>query len=231
MMRASVTHNLRQAMPAESRRIGQAIRRAVARTAAQVQTALRAQARAAGFDDGGRAVANAWRLNMYPSNAGTSTWRPAGLVWSKMPSAVMGQDAGGEISARGGGWLVWPTEFNIRSVKGDKREPVIPLKIVIRWSNERPQMAKLAPSRRNRSVLIWYVRTARSRLKRPRSLARKYRAGAYTLSGKGIQREWVPVFVMKKSVRLRKRLNIRAIEQAAPWWLARRVRAELDALT
>ena len=102
------------AMKAEARAIAAGLRRAVERTGRQVQEDLRAQVRSAGFKDGGRAMANAWRLKTFPA-AGVVTFRPAALVFSKMPEAVQAFDRGEPIVARKRKYLAFPTGYNARS--------------------------------------------------------------------------------------------------------------------
>ena len=96
-VRATVFGRLRDAMQAEVRAVAGGLRRAVATTGREVQTELRAQARSAGFKDGGRSIANAWRLKLYPA-AGTAptTFKPAALIWSRMPTVVTAFDRGGD---------------------------------------------------------------------------------------------------------------------------------------
>ena len=67
--------SLRAAMDAEIVAIAAGLRRAVTRTGWQVQQELRAQARAGGFKDGGRAIANAWRLRIYPAEGTAPTFQ------------------------------------------------------------------------------------------------------------------------------------------------------------
>ena len=84
LLTAAVRGDLRAAMEAEVRDAARAMRRGVERAGREVQAELRAQARAAGFSDRGRAVANAWRLSLYPPPAtAPCTLRPAALVWTK----------------------------------------------------------------------------------------------------------------------------------------------------
>ena len=66
-VRAAVFGRLKPAMQAEMRAVAGALRRAVVTTGGEVQSELRAQVRSAGFKDGGRSIANAWRLNLYPA--------------------------------------------------------------------------------------------------------------------------------------------------------------------
>jgi hypothetical protein len=112
-VRAAVFGRLREAMKAEVRAVASGLRRAVTATGREVQSELRAQARSAGFKDGGRSIANAWRLNVYPRQGiGTRTLRPAALVSSRMPEVVDAFDSGKTIMARGGKYMAFPTGYN-----------------------------------------------------------------------------------------------------------------------
>jgi hypothetical protein len=64
---AAISGNLRASLQAEVRQVAGAMRRAVTTAGQQAQAELRAQARGAGFKDGGRAIANTWRLRIFPA--------------------------------------------------------------------------------------------------------------------------------------------------------------------
>jgi len=231
MMRASVTHNLRQAMPAESKRIGQAIRRAVARTAAQVQTALRAQARAGGFRDGGRAIANSWRLTVYPRDPASGSWKPAALVYSRMGTAVDAHDRGAVITARRRRVLAVPTPMNLVGGRfGPKRLRVTP--------QEMFRARGFVVKTRNPAVRLWVLPLQVETTKRGRV---RLSAGRYAriLTGnrKGAEglrqqyareRTFVPMFFLMTRAVLRRRLNVQAVRRDAAGILARQLRAEFD---
>ena len=113
LITAAVRGELRAAMEAEVRDAARAMRRGVERAGREVQAELRAQARAAGFSDRGRAVANAWRLSLYPPPAAAPrTLRPAALVWTNAPKLVDAFDRGIPIVARGKRYLAFPTPYN-----------------------------------------------------------------------------------------------------------------------
>lgn len=112
LLTAAVRGDLRAAMEAEVRDAARAMRRGVQRAGREVHE-LRAQARGAGFSDRGRAVANAWRLSLYPPPAAAPrTLRPATLVWTNAPKLVDAFDRGVPIVARGGRYLAFPTPYN-----------------------------------------------------------------------------------------------------------------------
>ena len=102
LLHASVTGNLRAAMDQQVRQVAGALRRAVATAGKQTQDDLRAQARGAGFRDGGRALANSWRLDVYPPpGVGPTSLRPAALVTSRMAEVVRIFETGAVIRAKG----------------------------------------------------------------------------------------------------------------------------------
>jgi hypothetical protein len=113
LLRATVTGNLTQALDQEVRRVAASLRRAVVTTGQRVEGELRAQARGAGFKDGGKPIANAWRLKVYPPpGVGPKTLRPAAHVTSRMSDVVSAFDKGATIRAKGGKYLAFPTGYN-----------------------------------------------------------------------------------------------------------------------
>ena len=88
-VRAAGFGRLKPAMQGEMRAVAGALPRAVVTTGGKAQSELRAQARSAGFKDGGRSIANAWRLNLYPAGGvASTTFKPVAPVWSRMPTVV-----------------------------------------------------------------------------------------------------------------------------------------------
>ena len=110
---AAVSGNLTQALDAEVRATSAALRRAVTSAGQEVQSELRTQARGAGMVDGGKAVANAWRLNVYPRpGIGPRTLRPAAFISSNVPEIVDAFERAPTITAKGGRYLAVPTAIN-----------------------------------------------------------------------------------------------------------------------
>ena len=101
---ATIRGDLRAAMEAEIRDVARAMRRGVERAGREVQAELRAQARGAGFSDKGRALANSWRLKLYPPpGAAPRSFRPAALVYSnapKLPALIRAGHPGQRSSSR-----------------------------------------------------------------------------------------------------------------------------------
>ena len=241
-LRAIVTGNLAQAMSREVQRVAGALRRAVSAAGLQAQTELRAQARSGGFRDGGKSIANAWRLKVYPPpGVGTKSLRPAAHITSKMPLAVMAFDSGKPIRAKGGKYLAIPTAVN-----------------KLRGGNTRitaAQMARLPKgetfilkSKTNPGVRIWNVKVRAASNVGRRSTGGALRKGRMKLVvGKGVDvltgnrkgkqanlrdilaKGFVPMFVLVKQVSLRKRLNVEAVRRRAAGMFARHAVQKLTA--
>ena len=230
---AAISGNLRASLQAEVRQVAGAMRRAVTTAGQQAQAELRAQARGAGFKDGGRAIANTWRLRIFPPQGrAPDTLRPAALVYSRMPTVAEGFEFGKMVSPKGGRRLAIPTQYNIRRLRRGKKEPIVSTEKMRELTIARPAMARLGQSNRNRAVLVWYIKvsktTKRSSFYGKSWLMRKYRVGSERLSSKGVQREWVPMFVLIKPYKMRKRLNIAAVRSRAGAMYARAAVAELS---
>jgi hypothetical protein len=234
----SIRDGIRAAMDVEIRAIAGGLRRAVERTGRQVQSELRAQARSAGFKDGGRAIANAWRLDVYPrAGIGERTWRPAALVHSNAPNIVDAFDKGAEITAKGGRWLVFPTGYN--SIRG-RRGQSTGLRVAPEQMRAAKGEAFIIRSKANPNVSLWClrVREGRGLNRRSRNRIRLFVAGpAEVLTGhrKGqqarvgelLKQGYAPMFLLMRRVSVRKRLDIDAVRDRAAGVLAANVRAEL----
>jgi hypothetical protein len=231
LLTATVRGDLRAAMEAEVRDAARAMRRGVERAGREVQAELRAQARGAGFSDRGRAVANAWRLSLYPPPAAAPrTLRPAALVWTNAPKLVDAFDRGIPIVARGGRYLAFPTPYN--AARGGLRVTPAQMQAARRE-------AFVIRSKSNPSVRLWClrVRAASGIARRSRRLRLFVGPNAEILTGRrrgqqGRAREilaqgFVPMFFLLRQVSLRKRLDVAALRRRAPGILARALAAEL----
>jgi hypothetical protein len=213
-----------------------ALRRAVTSVGRQTQAVLRAQARSAGFKDGGRAMANAWRVDLYPAaGRGIRSWRPAALVHSKMPELVHIFDQGAVVTAKGRKYLAIPTPINRLSGRrqdGRYRTRVTPQEMFRLGGFVRPS--------RNPRVLLWCLRLRSETTKRGRL---KLFAGRYSeiltgrVKGQQARRQeyaaahsFVPMFLLIKQVTLRKRLDLADAAAAAQVALAGAVASELARL-
>jgi hypothetical protein len=243
LVRATVTGNLTQALDLEVRRVAAALRRAVTTTGQQVQAELRAQARGAGFTDGGRAIANAWRLKVYPRpGIGPKTLRPAAHVTSNMPDVVSAFDKGATVQAKGGRYLAFPTGYN---AGGGRRNAgrrgglrVTPDQMM--QAGKRGE-AFVLPSKTNPRVRLWCLRVAGATgtTKRTRNRLRLFvgaatevatgsRKGAAARRREILAQGFVPMFFLMRQVSLRKRLSIDQVRARAPGRFARNAIAELS---
>lgn len=229
--RVSVQHNLRTAMKGEVRLLAGALKRAVMRAGLDTQRELRSQARAGGFRDGGRAIANSWRLTVYPRDPASGSWKPAALVYSRMGTAVDAHDRGAVITARRRRVLAVPTPMNLVGGRfGPKRLRVTP--------QEMFRARGFVVKTRNPAVRLWVLPLQVETTKRGRV---RLSAGRYAriLTGnrKGAEglrqqyareRTFVPMFFLMTRAVLRRRLNVQAVRRDAAGILARQLRAELD---
>lgn len=242
LIRATVTGNLGKALDQELLRVSAALKRAVNRTGQQVQAELRTQARASGFRDGGKAIANAWRLETYPkAGRGPRTLRPAALVYSKMPAVVEAFERGATVTAKGGEYLAWPTGYNAAmgrrnaGRRGGLR--VTPEQMIA--AGKRGE-AFVLPSKSNPRVRLWCLRVAGAYgiTKRTRNRLRLFVGTATevaTGNRKGLQQRrreilaqgFVPMFFLARQVSLRKRLTVEQVRARAPGWFAANAVAEL----
>ena len=234
LLSATIRGSLKEAMTAEVRDVARGLRCAVTSAGAQVQSELRAQARAAGFRDGGRAVANAWRLRVYPApGVADTTFKPAALVFSKMSDVVDAFDRGATIVARNHQYLAFPTGYNQTGGRLEVRVPVT--QMIVQAKRGR---AFVIPSKRSPNVSLWCLRP-----RSPGGWASAAASGFYVGSGvqvvtghrKGQQarlREvlaqgFVPMYFLMRRVSLRKRLDIAAVRAQAGGFLAAAVVREL----
>ena len=240
-VRAAVFGRLKPAMQAEVRAVAGALRRAVAATGGEVQSELRAQARSAGFKDGGRSIANAWRLNLYPAGGvAPTTFKPAALVWSRMPNVVTAFDRGATIVARGRTYMAIPTGYNAIGGRRSGRRAgmrITPAQMI--QAGQRGE-AFVLPSKSRPGVSLWCLRVAAATgtSRRTRNRLRLFvGSGTEVLTGhrKGqtqrrqevLAQGFVPMFLLLKRVTMRKRLDVGGVRSRVPGWFVRNAIAEL----
>jgi hypothetical protein len=239
-LKAAITGNLRAALQAEVRQVAGAMRRAVTTAGQQAQSELRAQARGAGFKDGGRSMANAWRLQIFPPQGrAPDTLRPAALVYSRMPTVAEAFDKGAIVTPRRSRYLAWPTGYNAAlgrrqaGRRGGLR--VTPAQMI--QAGKRGEAFVLET--KNPGVKLWCLRITQENRNKKR-LRLFVGRGVEVVTGKvkGLQQTrrdvlkkgFVPMFFLSKQVALRKRLNIAAVRSRAGAMYARAATAELSRL-
>lgn len=235
LLRAALVGNLQQAMDSEVRRVAASLRRAVTTAGLQVQAELRAQARGAGFKDGGKSVANAWRLKVYPKpGQGPRSLRPAADVTSNMPAVVDIFDKGAEVRVKRGRYLAIPTPVN-RTGRGRTNNGRWPVRVT---PQEMFRAGGFVRPTRNPRVRLWCLplRTETTKRGRIRLFAGSY-VRVLTGNMKGAEarrrayaaeRTFVPMYFLMKQVSLRKRLNTAQVRARASGLFARAAIAELN---
>lgn len=248
---ATITGNLRAAMQEEVRRTSVALREAVEKTARDVQGRLRVQAAASGIR-GAQNMANAWRVEVFPRNRATRTFRPAAIVYSRMPKVVDAFETGARVTARGGKFLAIPTGFNRvlgrrqsraqRAAGGMAGVRVTPAQMVAAR-----KQAFIIPSKGRPGVFLWCLRTseAQSRSRGGRITRRVFAAnrtevgtGRGTILGlrpsagraKLLEQGFVAMFILVREVQQKKRLDVASIRREAGNMLAGHVAAEFGRL-
>jgi hypothetical protein len=218
MLDIKVAHDL-GSLRADAAKLERDTARVIAETGSWLQGELRQQVDAAGL---GRGVARAWRLRLYRNRDGN-----AALVYSKTPNIVHAFEFGVTIRARSGRYLAIPTGFNRKGGRRGAAVLVTPAMMMVRGVS--------FATRSKRGRLLWWYRIERSsRLRRTTKggQPRLHRTGVVDagINGRIIRdrkrREMavkygaVPMFVLVRDVKLRKRLDIRgaatrALDRAA----------------
>ena len=241
-VRAAVFGRLKPAMLAEVRAVAGALRRAVAATGGEAQSELRTQARSAGFKDGGRSIANAWRLNLFPAGGvAPTTFKPAALVWSRMPTVVDAFDRGASIVARGRKYLAFPTGYNaVGGRRGASRRGGLRVTPAQMMQAGRRGEAFVLPSKSRPGTALWCLRVAAATgtSRRTRNRLRLFVGGGTEVltghrKGQAQRRQdilaqgFVPMFLLMRRVSLRRRLDVASVRSRVPGWFARNAVAEL----
>lgn len=238
-LKAAIQGDLKAAMQAEVKRVAGAMRRGITTAAQQTQADLRAHARGASFKDGGRAMANAWRMAVYPR--ARETLKPAALVFSRMPDVVAAFDKGAVVRTKKGKYLAWPTGYNAAlgrrnaGRRGGLR--VTPEQMV--QAGKRNE-AFVIPSKANPRVSLWCLRITQE-VRGRRGVKVYVGRGVEVATGrvKGLQQKrrellskgFIPMFFLARQVTLRKLLDIAAVRALAAGRYARAAASELARLS
>lgn len=149
-----------------------------------LQGAWRAQITSAGL---GARLARTIRSEIYPK--AENSLNAAALVWSKAPVIIGAHDTGPLIRSQGGLWLAIPTEAAGKGRGGKRPTPR-------EWEARTGLKLRFIPRRLGPSLLI-----AEARLnKHGRAVVSRSK------TGRGLAT--VPIFLMVRQVRLRKRLDL-----------------------
>jgi hypothetical protein len=235
-VKATLSGDLGKMLDREVRDVAAKIRRGVERAAIEVQSELRADARGTGFKDGGRSLANAWRIRVYPTGGGDPrTLKPAALIYSRMPEIAKAHDTGASITHKGQGWLCFPTGYNATAGRRNAGS-----RGGLRVTPDQMKQAKgeafVIRSKTSPNVHLWCLRVRsasgiKSKTGRGGGRLKLYVAGAAeVMTGhfKGraarlreVQKAgFVPMFFLMKQVKLKKKTHIDDIRKNASGVLA-----------
>ncbi|WP_174710261.1 DUF6441 family protein [Thalassospira marina] len=195
-----VSRDLRRVMHAKSDDLKKAVTQGMRDTSPQVKEFLRAQVRRAGM---GSRLANSWRDESYPKR-GSSSFDAAALVWTKAPKIVNAFDKGVLIRSDSGFFLAIPTENAPKKGMDGKR--ISPSN----FPEFRYGRLRLVYRRNGASLLVvdgvGFTKTGR--VSRQRKNGGRLKSGAY---GRGVTT--VPMFLLVRQVKLKKRFDVKDAER------------------
>ena len=186
-----ITPDLVAVMAAEVKAGEKAVSAAMREAGSDLKSAWRGQITQAGL---GRRLANSIRSQTYPK-AGESL-NAAALVWSKAPVIVGAHDTGPLIRSKDGFWLAIPTAAAGKGLKGGRITTG-------EWERRRGIRLRFVYRRRGPSLLV-----AEGRLN-----ARGVGVASRSKTGRGLTT--VPIFLLVRQVKLRKRLDLAQDAKAA----------------
>lgn len=191
MIRIEVMGYISDMMAAEISAGEKAVTKAVGDAGSSVKTAWRGQITGAGL---GARLSRTIRSQIYPK--GQPSLNAAALIWSKAPVVVGAHDTGPFISSKDGFWLAIPTAAAGKSTRGGRISPG-------EWERRRGLRLRFIYRRSGPSLLV-----AEGRLN-SRGLGVVSRAK----TGRGLTT--VPIFLLVRQVKLRKRLDLERAAKAA----------------
>lgn len=239
---ARISGSLRETIQEQTILAAGAIRSGVEEAGREIQAELRDQVAKAGFKGGGRRVANAWRMRVFPRQA-VATLHPAALVYTQTPEIIEAFESGSLIAVKKAKYLCWPTGFN---ATGGRRQAgrrggmrVTPAEMIA--SKE----AVVLPVKSNPAVKLWCLRVTTGR--RPTKTGRAGKLRFYVNrrsvevnTGKGrkgerayrtaqiLKRNLVPMFFLARQVDPRKRFDVAGVAKRADAVLERRLLGRLN---
>jgi hypothetical protein len=187
----TISPNLATIMATEIKAGEKAVTTAMRAAGAQLKSDWRGQIAQAGL---GRRLCNSIRNQTYPK-VGESL-DAAALVWSKAPVIIGAHDTGPLIRSKDGFWLAIPTEAAGKGARGGRITPG-------EWERRRGLRLRFIYRRRGPSLLV-----AEGRLNN-RGL------GVASRSKTGRGKATVPIFLLVRQVKLRKRLDLARDAKAA----------------
>ena len=219
MIRLEIVGDLRRHYRDEARGLKRDAYMAVAEAGAWLKAELRGQIDSARL---GRRLARTWQLRVYRNRDDS-----AALVYSRAPNIVRAFELGATIRARSGRYLAIPTGFNRKGGRRGAAVLVTPRQMLVPG-------ASFATRAKGGALLWWYRIERASRLRQTtrRGHARFHRTGVTDAFIEGHRmrdrrrRELavgygaVPMFILVRQIKLRKRLDIasaaaRALDRAA----------------
>ena len=183
-LKLDILGDIARIMEAETLAGEKAVSAAMREAGTGLKAAWRGQITGAGL---GARLARTIRSETYPK--GGESLNAAALVWSKAPEIVGAHDTGPLIRSKGGWWLVIPTPAAGKSARGGRITPG-------EWERRTGLRLRFIYRRRGPSLLV-----AEGRLNsKGRALASRSK------TGRGLAT--VPIFLLVRQVRLRKRLDL-----------------------
>lgn len=204
-LRLAIQGNLRETLERDYAAAESAVTAAVKEAGDGLKKDLRQDVQGAGL---GRRLANTWRTAIYPRSQKSAG--AAALVYSKAPEIIRAHTEGATIRASSSRFLAIPTESVPRARPGQER--ITPSN----WPEHRLGPLRFVKTRRGAMLVVDGVRVSASgRVSRIRSRAATSRRGATSgLAG----RATVPMFILVRQVRLKKKLDL---DGPAQKWLNR----------
>ena len=191
MIRMDIVGDIDAMIAAEIAAGEKAVTKAVGDAGTSLKTAWRGQITGAGL---GARLSRTIRSELYPK--GQPSLNAAALIWSNAPVIVGAHDTGPLIRSKGGFWLAIPTAAAGKSARGGRISPG-------EWERRRGLRLRFIYRRSGPSLLV-----AEGRLN-SHGLGVESRAK----TGRGLTT--VPIFLLVRQVKLRKRLDLDRAAKAA----------------
>ena len=195
MIRMDIVGDIGAMMAAEIATGEKAVTKAVGDAGTSLKTAWRGQITGAGL---GARLSRTIRSELYPN--GQPSLNAAALIWSKAPVIVGAHDAGPLIRSKDGFWLAIPTAAAGKSTRGGRISPG-------EWEHRRGLRLRFIYRRSGPSLLV-----AEGRLN-TRGLGVASRAK----TGRGLTT--VPIFLLVRQVKIRKRLDLNQATKTVQNWI------------